>query len=411
MRAEDAGYLAAFRPRRPVEVAAEGETGERLQDHPLDRVSVAFDLAENLGIQGRPRRQGPEAEGDEHLLSDDLGAIAPCLDGGGRLEVRALLVGALGLGRRGEDQGENCGENANEPQSHGGQKIGNLHAEILRVFRDTAPSSSPCRTPSSDGKTGGAETRARNCERTPDMAASSRSWATRLLATAIGSIAVAATAVWSAQNDERPGYRPAAYAIQGAKVVAGPGAEATIEAGTVVVRDGVIEAVGPADKVAVPFDAEVIDGKGLVVYAGFLDLYTTLGVPAGVVRSQTGPGRSAATGDYPLPRTPTDNRNGLTPEFLRRLRRSTCPRPRPRSGGRWGSPISWPPPAGRSPPGRVPWSASAGCPVASRSSSRRSHCTSPSSRQTAPRPSTTPRSPSPSPASVGVACPAAIRPR
>lgn len=148
------------------------------------------------------------------------------------------------------------------------------------------------------------------------MAASWNSWATRLLALAAGTIAVATTAVLPAQPDDRPGYRPAAYAIQGAKVVVGPGADATIEGGTVLVREGVIEAVGPADKVAVPFDAEVIDAKGMVVYAGFLDLYTTLGVPTTAVRSQTGPGRSAATGDYPLPRTPTDNRNGLTPEFL-----------------------------------------------------------------------------------------------
>ena len=150
----------------------------------------------------------------------------------------------------------------------------------------------------------------------PDMAASSPSWATRLLATALGAIAVAATAAIAAQVDARPGYRPAAYAIQGARIAAGPGDAEAIEAGTVVVRDGVIEAVGPADKVAIPFDAEVIDGKGMFVYAGFLDLYTTLGVPAGAVRSLTGPGRSASTGDYPLPRTPTDNRNGLTPEFL-----------------------------------------------------------------------------------------------
>ena len=48
-----------------------------------------------------------------------------------------------------------------------------------------------------------------------------------------------------------------------------------------VVRDGVIVAVGPVDRVEVPFDAEVIEGKGLVVYPGFIDLYTTSGQAAG----------------------------------------------------------------------------------------------------------------------------------
>ena len=83
--------------------------------------------------------------------------------------------------------------------------------------------------------------------------------------------------VWSIvplrSADLRPDYQPAAYAIRGARVV--PVAGDPIEDGTVVVRDGVIAAVGPADKVEVPFDAEVIEGKGLVVYPGFLDLYTT----------------------------------------------------------------------------------------------------------------------------------------
>ena len=47
-----------------------------------------------------------------------------------------------------------------------------------------------------------------------------------------------------------------------------------------VVRDGVIVAVGPVDRVEVPFDAEVIEGKGMVVYPGFIDLYTTSGQAA-----------------------------------------------------------------------------------------------------------------------------------
>ena len=133
----------------------------------------------------------------------------------------------------------------------------------------------------------------------------------RLLALAV--TAIASTAVPLVSADLRPDYRPAAYAIRGATIVAGP---ATTHAdGTVVVRDGVIEAVGPSARVAVPFDAEVIEGKGLVVYPGFLDLGTTLGQPPGVVRSRTGPGRAVNYTDNAMAQTPPDNRNGLTPEF------------------------------------------------------------------------------------------------
>ena len=82
-----------------------------------------------------------------------------------------------------------------------------------------------------------------------------------------------------------------------------------------MVRGGLIEAVGPAKDVTVPFDAEVIDGKGLTVYPGFIDLFTTVGQRAGVERSATGRGRPVDLAESPLAATPADNRRGLTPEF------------------------------------------------------------------------------------------------
>ncbi|MDH3284182.1 MAG: amidohydrolase family protein [Acidobacteriota bacterium] len=67
--------------------------------------------------------------------------------------------------------------------------------------------------------------------------------------------------------------RPRVYAITGATVVTAPGH--VIENGTVMLRDGLIEAVGAG--VAVPSDAEEIDGAGLHVYPGLIDPLTGLG--------------------------------------------------------------------------------------------------------------------------------------
>ncbi len=67
-----------------------------------------------------------------------------------------------------------------------------------------------------------------------------------------------------------------AYAITNAKIVTVSGA--VIERGTVVIRDGLIAAVG--DKVTAPADAQVIDGTGLTVYPGMFDANTNLGLAA-----------------------------------------------------------------------------------------------------------------------------------
>jgi imidazolonepropionase-like amidohydrolase len=127
------------------------------------------------------------------------------------------------------------------------------------------------------------------------------------------SLPVAWSRVAADDASQGPGPYPSAYAISGAKVVAGPGK--TYDPGTIVVRRRVIEAVGLAKDVTVPYDAETIDGKGLVVYPGFIDLYTTVGQRAGVERSATGKGRPVDLAEAPLTSTPPDNRKGLTPEF------------------------------------------------------------------------------------------------
>jgi imidazolonepropionase-like amidohydrolase len=88
------------------------------------------------------------------------------------------------------------------------------------------------------------------------------------------------------------GEGPGALAITGARIVTGTGK--TIENGTVVFRDGLITEVGENAKV--PADARVIDGKGLTVYPGLIDCYTSLGLAAPATAQPAGgfAGRGAA---------------------------------------------------------------------------------------------------------------------
>ena len=64
------------------------------------------------------------------------------------------------------------------------------------------------------------------------------------------------------------------YALEHARVVQAPGQ--VLDSATVVVRDGLIEAVGP--NVEVPYDARRIEADSLVVYAGFIDGLSHAGV-------------------------------------------------------------------------------------------------------------------------------------
>ncbi len=103
-------------------------------------------------------------------------------------------------------------------------------------------------------------------------------------------------------------------AIRDATVVVGP--LLTIPNGTVVLRDGLIESVGPDP--TVPAGAEVIDGKGLVVYAGFIDARTRLGLPD---TKRPPEAQKLAEGEKPdfmreaPPFMEQANRKGLRPEL------------------------------------------------------------------------------------------------
>ena len=64
---------------------------------------------------------------------------------------------------------------------------------------------------------------------------------------------------------------PNVFAIRGTRIVTAAGAP--IDNGTIVMRRGVIEAVGAS--VTVPPDAAVVDGSGMTVYPGLIDLGNT----------------------------------------------------------------------------------------------------------------------------------------
>lgn len=91
---------------------------------------------------------------------------------------------------------------------------------------------------------------------------------------------------------------PRVFAIEGARIapVSGP----VIASGTIVVRDGLIEAVGA--NVQTPPDAWPIAGEGLTVYPGFLDARSALGTPpprgASGGKLSTGPQDRPATNSW-----------------------------------------------------------------------------------------------------------------
>ena len=88
---------------------------------------------------------------------------------------------------------------------------------------------------------------------------------------------VAAAALLSAFPVETlaQGGEPQYFAIRGAKVV--PISGPAIDDATVVVGRGVILAV--AKDAAIPADAWVIEGKGLIVYPGLIDAFSDVGIP------------------------------------------------------------------------------------------------------------------------------------
>ena len=105
------------------------------------------------------------------------------------------------------------------------------------------------------------------------------------------------------------------YAITGARIVTVSGA--TIERGTVVVRDGLIIAVGAG--ISAPADARIIDGTGLTVYPGLIDSNTSLGIPQPTPTPRgrgEGSGGESAQGSTNFTSPNSTQPPGLQPELL-----------------------------------------------------------------------------------------------
>jgi imidazolonepropionase-like amidohydrolase len=77
-----------------------------------------------------------------------------------------------------------------------------------------------------------------------------------------------------------------AVAIRNARIV--PVSGPVIAKGTVVLRGGLIEAVGDVQP---PADAWVVDGEGMTVYPGLVDALSTVGIPGAAPAAAAGGGR------------------------------------------------------------------------------------------------------------------------
>ena len=80
---------------------------------------------------------------------------------------------------------------------------------------------------------------------------------------------------------------PSTVAIHNAKIVTVSGP--VIAKGTVILKNGLIEAVG--ENVAVPAGAWVVDGEGMTVYPGLIDALSTVGIPGAAPAAAAGGGR------------------------------------------------------------------------------------------------------------------------
>jgi imidazolonepropionase-like amidohydrolase len=122
---------------------------------------------------------------------------------------------------------------------------------------------------------------------------------------ALGVVAAVGVALLGSARAAAQGGEPQYFAIRGATVV--PVSGPRLENATVIISRGVIKAV--AKDATIPDEAWVIEGKGLIVYPGFIDSFTDVGIPSAPTSSG---GEGGARSQPPTSRGPED-RPGSTP--------------------------------------------------------------------------------------------------
>lgn len=115
----------------------------------------------------------------------------------------------------------------------------------------------------------------------------SAAWPTSRWLPRLGLVAACAAPLLAAQaqtlTEREPGLRDATprwHALTGVRLVVAPGQ--VVEGGTLVLKDGVVVAAGRG--VDVPAGARVWSLPGRTVYPGFIDLSSSVGVPAALLR-------------------------------------------------------------------------------------------------------------------------------
>lgn len=126
----------------------------------------------------------------------------------------------------------------------------------------------------------------------------------RKLKSALGVTAVLYAASLGATRCAAQGGEPQYFAIRGATVV--PVSVPRLENATVIVSRGVIKAV--SKDATIPDEAWVIEGKGLIVYPGFIDSFTDVGI----LPSPAASGSEGSAKQSPPSRGPED-RPGAMP--------------------------------------------------------------------------------------------------
>jgi imidazolonepropionase-like amidohydrolase len=90
------------------------------------------------------------------------------------------------------------------------------------------------------------------------------------------------------------------YAIRAGRIVTVT--RGVIESGTILIRDGVIEAVGR--EIDIPPDAEIVGADSMVVYPGLMDAHTSLGMPK-PKKPETGANREGRSSEASRGPSPT----------------------------------------------------------------------------------------------------------